>query len=577
VLPQKLLRIFFVACESGRNRIGALGADDSFVLAVIAPSTHANGESVSTSRAIRAAAVAAALFVPFSVCLGATAVNATPAPTKLCNSTVKHDFNGDGHADIAVTQANETSTDLGKTAVRVLYGSSTGITKSGNQYLDGSGVTGFTPANEDLFGIATAIGDFNGDGCADLAVDAAGITGLTSVTPSSHGGVVIYYGSPSGLQTSGATFIPQASIVPAAQATSSFLQSATAGNFNKDAYDDLVVGVPDSTFGDGNDRGGIAVLYGSATGLTTAGEQFFTQATSGVVGTAESGDEFGTAVAAGDFNGNGYDDIAIGAPEQTVGSADAAGTVTVLYGSATGITATGSQQWSQSSTSVPGTAQEADTFGEALAAGDINKDGKADLIVGTPGDHVGSVEDAGTITLLKGSSTGLTGTGSTLWSQQSSGVPGTSEESDEFGTSVAIGDLNGDGYGDVAVGVPGEAIGSLEAAGEVNVLYGNSGGLTGTGSQGWYQNSTGISGSSETGDQMGEAVAIADLTSSKHGDLVIGVPGEDSSSKTDNGLLNVILGSTAKSGLTATCNQGLDATGMVNGPVSHGELGVEIS
>ncbi|HEY1485395.1 MAG TPA: hypothetical protein VGF84_04780, partial [Micromonosporaceae bacterium] len=91
------------------------------------------------------------------------------------------------------------------------------------------------------------------------------------------------------------------------------------------------------------------------------------------------------------------------------------------------------------------------------------------------------------------------------------------------------------------------------------------------------QNSTGISGASEEDDNMGSTVLVLNLSSTKHADVVIGTPGEDSSSKTDNGLLNVILGTTAKSGLTATGNQGLDATGMVNGPVTNGALGVELS
>jgi hypothetical protein len=526
---------------------------------------------VNTSRALRAAAVVAAFLVPIAgVALGSTAAIAgTPAVAKVCSSTVKSDFNDDGFADVAVTQGNFTkSGDIGETAVRVLYGSSTGVSKTNNMYIDGSGIPGANPlAAEDLFGISTATGDFNGDGCADLAISAAGLT-TDDETLSTNGEIVVLYGSKTGLSRTDSTVIHESAIVPTDADQTIIGASSAAGNFDGDGFDDLVVG------GIG-EHGGIAVLYGSADGLSTSRHQWLNQGSPGVIGTNEADDDFGTAVAAGDFNGDGKCDIAVGADEQTVGSAEGAGTVTVLLGSATGITGTGSQQWNQNSTSIPGTAEDEDGFGFSLAAGNITSKTHADLIVGTPFEAIGSLTDAGTITLIKGGASGLTGTGSQSWDQNSTGVPGTSEKEDQFGTSVTIGDFNGDGHGDVAVGVPGEAVGSLEDAGEVNVLRGSSAGLTSTGAQGWTQNSTGIGGSSETGDELGDSVSALDVKSGARDELVIGVPGEDSSAKTDNGLLNIIPGGSA--GLTATGSQSIDGTGLVNGPVSYGEMGLALN
>jgi FG-GAP repeat len=84
-----------------------------------------------------------------------------------------------------------------------------------------------------------------------------------------------------------------------------------------------------------------------------------------------------------DFNGDGAADLAIGAP----GENSASGVVHVLYGSGTGLTATGSQLWSQDSPGIAGGAEAGDIFGFALAAGDFNGDSRADLAIGAPGEN----------------------------------------------------------------------------------------------------------------------------------------------------------------------------------------------
>jgi len=290
-----------------------------------------------------------------------------------------------------------------------------------------------------------------------------------------------------------------------------------------------------------------------------------------VPGGSEAGDEFGFALAAGDFNGDLRSDLAVGVPYEDISTATDTGTVDVLLGSSTGITTTGSQAWSQSSTGVPGSNLSGDDWGYALAAGDVTKDGKADLIVGAPGKTSGGASHSGAITVLRGATGGLTGTNAQYFAQDTSGVPGTSEKNDQFGTSLTVGDFNGNGYADVAIGMPSEAIGSDAIAGSVTVMYGSSSGITTSGSTSWSQDSSGIAGAAEAHDDFGNCVLALNVTSKTRSDLVIGVAGESSSTFINNGALAFLKGST--SGITATGSQAIGSTGLANG-AQNGHLGI---
>jgi hypothetical protein len=137
-------------------------------------------------------------------------------------------------------------------------------------------------------------------------------------------------------------------------------------DFSGDGVDDLAIGL-DEDVGGHEDAGAVNVLAGSAGGLTVAGAQIWHQDSPGVPGAPAFLDGFGSALAAGDFDGDGFDDLAIGVPEEDVGGASDAGVVNVLFGSAAGLTAAGSQIWHQDSAGVPGAAENFDRFGNVLA------------------------------------------------------------------------------------------------------------------------------------------------------------------------------------------------------------------
>lgn len=141
-------------------------------------------------------------------------------------------------------------------------------------------------------------------------------------------------------------------------------------DFNGDGFPELVVGAPDLRVGSVPRAGGVVVLPASARGLSLT-ERVISQSSRGVPGASESGDRFGDAVASADFDRDGYADLAVGQPREN----DGVGAVTVVYGSSRGLDTSRSRRVAPAS---------AGGFGSALVAGDYNRDGFADLAVGAP-------------------------------------------------------------------------------------------------------------------------------------------------------------------------------------------------
>jgi len=291
-------------------------------------------------------------------------------------------------------------------------------------------------------------------------------------------------------------------VARAATAAQPTATGSVQADFNNDGAADLAVGVPGEDVGSISDAGAVNVLYGSAGKLTGTGSQIFTQDTPGVGSSAEVGDFFGDALATGDFNHDGFADLAVGVPGESIGTIQVAGAVNVLYGSASGLTGIGSQLFTQ----VGSAPETGDGFGFALATGDFNHDGFADLAAGAPFEGVFSTPFAGAVSVLYGSAAKLTRTGGQIFTQ----VGSAPETGDGFGFALATGDFNHDGFADLAAGAPFEDVLSTPDAGAVSVLYGSAGKLTRTGGQIFIQDTPGVGSSAEPGDLFGAALATDD-------------------------------------------------------------------
>ncbi|MFG2499802.1 FG-GAP-like repeat-containing protein [Streptomyces sp. NPDC048441] len=328
-------------------------------------------------------------------------------------ATAWGDINGDGYADLAIgTPGEDDATNADRGAVTILYG------PAFNSGTDMQLADDFHYAGA-KFGSAVTVGDFNADGKADVFSASTG-TGGTWAARFKAGNEV------GGTLTSGDTAISYA--------------DAASGDFNRDGYAD------------------VALNYRDQSGISRV--QWFKGTKSGLSRVGSLSVKGGRSLAVGDVNGNGYDDLVIGQPYTAESGAHAGGQVTVIPGTSTGFTTTGMKTIHQDTTGVPGAAESGDAMGWSVSAGDYNLDGYADVLTGAPNEDItrsGSAKkDAGTSLLLKGTSSGLTGTGAQAFSQDTEGITGSTESADRLGSSVALTDLSGFGRADLAIGVDGE-------------------------------------------------------------------------------------------------------------------------
>lgn len=250
-------------------------------------------------------------------------------------------------------------------------------------------------------------------------------------------------------------------------------------------------------------------------------------------GALEAGDRLGEALAVGDFNGDGYDDVAMGAPGEDVGGAGNAGAVIVSFGSSFGITHAGS--FAVTANTIGQTSLAGARFGHALASGDFNLDGYDDLVIGAPYENVGPAAAGGRVYIVYGNPGGLNPTSIAL---DETNAGGGLETNDRFGFSLAVGNFDGAGYPDLAIGAPGED----NYAGAVAVnFFGGPLGLT------WglatFIKQSSIGGANEANDEFGRSLAAGNVAGSAHDDLVVGAPYETLGNVPEQGAAWVLRGS----------------------------------
>jgi len=446
-----------------------------------------------------------------------TEVSTTPASVTRANT--RSDFDGDGRDDIAA------ASDSG---VVVTYSSAAHRDQLRTRVPEGGCAT--------CFGNSLVSGNFNGDGYDDLVI--ADLWEVDTLTKGLRAGALwVFSGGPDGLQIDSVQHINQSTegVPGASEDGDMFGGSLAAGDITGDGKDDLAIGVIRESLGSAVETGGVVVLKGSGTGLVTTGALWLDQNVAGVPGSSESGDNFGWSMAIGKVNKDGYGDLLIGtAFENLQDNGDGSGMVTLLWGSAAGVSL--SNATSVTGEAVTHAVKVTGTYifdlGWNISVTDTNKDGYGDIILGVSGAEVGWKVAPGAVVSLVGRSTGLSTTGVKVISQDSAGVAGGTEEDDWFGDSIGVGDVTGDGYGDVLVGVPGEDIGSTREAGSLVLLRGSSSGLTGTNSQSLDQSSALVPGSAETGDFFADSVALLNTDGKGTLEALAGAWGEEVSGDT---------------------------------------------
>lgn len=445
-----------------------------------------------------------------------------------------------------------------------------------------------------------AFGDFNGDGNQDVAL---GMPRADINAAQDAGAVRVLYSGDHGLQTPGPLVTQDILETERCESGDRFGAALAVGDFNRDGIDDLAIGAPEEDYG----RGAVHVLYGSHAGLQ--------EAINPSLGFRRGDEEiggFGTALATGDFNGDGHDELAVGTPYHTVSAEYQEGTFSVvdgavhIFNSSEGVSFISPASTLHRDDTLHPSLLPWSAFGSALVVGDFNGDGTEDLAVSAPEESVGWLNDqklqwyqyalvpfslgfslisapsrdnpldpavdsfvadnykfeAGAVYVWHGSSSGLEGTYASRfhqgvrWDDHVRGIQGRASEYEHFGSQLTVGDFNGDGHDDLAIGVPGEDNvrrdgKSLTDAGAVNVVFGSSVGLTEDGNQIWHQNDNAdhqqLARPADAGDRFGAALASGDFDGDGLDDLAVGVPQDDQTGE-NAGVIEVLAGS-AEQGL----------------------------
>ncbi|MEV1006492.1 FG-GAP-like repeat-containing protein [Streptomyces sp. NPDC049881] len=431
-------------------------------------------------------AVVAAVATVLVVTLPAPAATAAPRPYLGANTAaVQDDFNGDGYRDTAVgAPGARVGGQEAAGAVVVLYGGRGGVSTARRVVItqNTAGVPG-SAEQADGFGTAVDTADLDRDGYADLIV---GASWETVGTMEGQGSVTVVWGGPNGL-SGGASVAPPTGL----REWTAFGDVLKAADVTGDGYPDLAAASNDG-----------AIAF---TGPFTRTGAYASRRFVGPLGST-------WGVTAGDLDGDGVAER-VWLPGPSGGNAN--GDVWIEDGSG-------------AATELPGAA------GMVGVVADVDGDGYGDLVLGLPfdasvsGDADRAAHEGGEVDVWYGGPEGVDPAQTPrALHQDSAGVPGGGEDGDLFGNALSADDVNGDGFADVLVGVPGEKVGPDAGAGGVVLLRGSAAGLGGAGAAAYHQDLPEIAGGAERADDFGRAVHLADLDADRRPDVLVGVPGEN--------------------------------------------------
>ncbi|MFF0093080.1 trypsin-like serine protease [Streptomyces canus] len=293
---------------------------------------------------------------------------------------------------------------------------------------------------------------------------------------------------------------------------------APVTDFNCDGVEDIAISDPEAAIGGDAKAGVVRIVYGGGKGTAEVNQDL-----DWVSGGAEAGDGFGHAIATVDYDEDGCTDLVVGSPGEDVETATDAGMVDVLHG-ATGGLGTGTkkdthfEQGAGTGSLAASASESGDRLGHALAAGDTAA-GEPFVVMGVPGEALGSVTKAGSVIYLHG-------TTNIAINQEATGVSGAAEANDGFGTSLAA-DAN-----HIAIGAPRDAIGSDADAGNLAVFsHTLNAEKRPTPRFGLDQDLDTVSGGAEAGDLFGQSLALvpyrpSGAAAATESILAVGAPGE---------------------------------------------------
>ena len=494
------------------------------------------------------------------------------------------DVNGDGYDDLIIgaNRADPNGSVSGETYV--VYGGASAPGTDGRlelSALDGSNgfiLNGIGQYDNTGNSVSSA-GDVNGDGYDDLII---GAPTASPVGSNITGATYLVYGGPSAPGTDGMLELSDLdggngfTLNGIDQNDRAGFSVSSAGDVNGDGYDDLIIG---ANYADpnGNNPGETYVVYGGASVPGTGGVldlSVLDGANGFIVNGIDANDLSGRSVSsAGDVNGDGYDDLIIGANEADPNGKTASGEAYVVYGGASapgmngmldpsnldggnGFTLNGIDRGDESGFSVS-------------SAGDVNGDGYDDLLIGSPGGdrNAANAANSGETYVVFGGAR-APGTNGVLELSTLDGLNGFIltgiDGRDESGASVSsAGDVNGDGYDDLIIGAY-RAEPNGEGAGETYVVYG---GATGT------ESTVPVTaqGAAAADNFTGNAGADS-FTEIATDDVVRGGPGDDSISVTALDFADIDGGSGRDTLVLAGADLSLDLRGPGNGGVDSVEV-----